>query len=95
MKIKKNKEQPEVKKNTKTGLDRWNDRLDNNLETEHYGDMFADERANDYSKQIGSGDQSDAAENYFNNNDQHDYVDNNTLNHPNLVNIPGIVDREE
>lgn len=88
-------EQSEPNDHKKTGLDEWNERLDNNLENEHYGDVLADERAGHFSKELGSGDQSDAAEKYFNNNDQHDYVDNNALNHPHSKNLPGIVEREE
>lgn len=43
----------------KTGLDKWNDRLDNNLEQENTGDEQADENARTYSEEEGSGDQSD------------------------------------
>ncbi|SMC51210.1 hypothetical protein [Pedobacter africanus] len=41
------------------GIDNWNDRLDQNLETEHEGNELADEHARDYSEKYGSGDQSD------------------------------------
>lgn len=41
------------------GLDKWNDRLDHNLEREKEGNPEADENAADYSKKYGSGDQSD------------------------------------
>nr|WP_121271212.1 hypothetical protein [Pedobacter schmidteae] len=41
------------------GLDKWNDRLDHNMETEHEGDTEADEHAKDYSTAYGSGNQSD------------------------------------
>lgn len=41
------------------GLDKWNDRLDENLEDEEHGDTEADENARDYSEKYGSGDQSD------------------------------------
>lgn len=47
------------KPDNKTGLDNWNDRLDQNFETEHEGNELADERARDYSYKAGSGDQSD------------------------------------
>ncbi len=45
----------------KTGLDEWNERLDHNLEPEQHGDEQADENAEAYSAQKGSGDQSDEA----------------------------------
>ncbi|ACU05535.1 MULTISPECIES: hypothetical protein [Pedobacter] len=62
--MKKPKTNPEnatiIKKhNHPDGLDKWNDRLDHNLETEHEGDETADEQARDYSEKYGSGDQSD------------------------------------
>lgn len=41
------------------GLDKWNDRLDHNLEAEKKGNPKADEQAKDYSEKYGSGDQSD------------------------------------
>ncbi|MFW0717926.1 hypothetical protein [Pedobacter sp. N23S346] len=41
------------------GLNDWNDRLDENLEPQKQGDTDADERAKDFSDQVGSGDQSD------------------------------------
>lgn len=41
------------------GLDQWNDRLDENLESEQTGDVDADEKAREYSEEKGSGDQSD------------------------------------
>jgi hypothetical protein len=41
------------------GLDKWNERLDHNLEAEKEGDPEADEQAKDYSEKYGSGDQSD------------------------------------
>ncbi|MNL66326.1 hypothetical protein D3C87_1907740 [compost metagenome] len=40
-------------------LDKWNDRLDRNLESEKEGNTLADENARDYSEKHGSGDQSD------------------------------------
>lgn len=42
-----------------TGLDQWNDRLDENLENENQGNVTADENAEKYSAEKGSGDQSD------------------------------------
>lgn len=41
------------------GLDKWNERLDRNLESEKEGNASADEKARDYSEKYGSGDQSD------------------------------------
>ena len=41
------------------GIDNWNQRLDRNLEPEKHGDELADLRAEDFSNQQGSGDQSD------------------------------------
>lgn len=40
-------------------LDKWNDRLDRNFESEKEGNVEADENAKDYSEKYGSGDQSD------------------------------------
>jgi hypothetical protein len=45
-----------------TGLDNWNDRLDENLESENSADPEADEKARVFSAEEGSGDQSDAAD---------------------------------
>lgn len=60
-KTKKNdkKNPPKVTGHHKTGLDEWNDRLDQNFENEHEGNELADEKARDYSYRVGSGDQSD------------------------------------
>ncbi|NRF39075.1 hypothetical protein [Pedobacter foliorum] len=55
----KNVPHQEAKPDNKTGLDNWNDRLDQNFETEHEGNELADEKARDYSYKAGSGDQSD------------------------------------
>jgi len=41
------------------GLNKWNDRLDQNLESEKEGNEIADENAREYSTEHGSGDQSD------------------------------------
>jgi len=41
------------------GLDQWNDRLDENMESEAQGDPVADDKAKDYNEKYGSGDQSD------------------------------------
>nr|WP_294870710.1 hypothetical protein [uncultured Pedobacter sp.] len=53
------KNPPKVAEHHKTGLDEWNDRLDENCENEHEGNELADEKARDYSYKAGSGDQSD------------------------------------
>jgi hypothetical protein len=41
------------------GLDKWNDRLDRNLESEKEGNSTADDNARKYNEEYGSGDQSD------------------------------------
>jgi hypothetical protein len=43
-----------------SGIDEWNDRLDENLEPERGGDEEADENAREYTDLKGSGDQSDS-----------------------------------
>jgi len=48
-----NKQQPA------SGLDQWNERLDENLEPESTGDELADEKARNFNESEGSGDQSD------------------------------------
>ena len=53
------KNEPKTEPPHKTGLDEWNDRLDQNFENEHEGNELADEKARDYSYRAGSGDQSD------------------------------------
>ena len=47
---KENNESPAPKQGnmTKTGLDEWNDRLDENLEPQDEGDVQADENAGDF-----------------------------------------------
>jgi hypothetical protein len=62
MENEKSKSEKEQTKANPDGLDQWNDRLDENLETEQAGDEIADEKAREYSEKHGSGDQSDAAE---------------------------------
>jgi len=47
------------KMNPSKGLDNWNDRLDENLETKDHNDTLADDKAKDFSEKFGSGDQSD------------------------------------
>lgn len=51
----------QVQDNPAKGLNDWNDRLDENLEPKNEGDTDADERAKDFSDEVGSGDQSDQA----------------------------------
>jgi|GEM_PF-555704 len=43
----------------KKGIDDWNNRLDQNLETEAHNDVLADEKAKDFSEKFGGDDQSD------------------------------------
>lgn len=54
-----NQKNNEPVKQNPDGLDQWNDRLDENMETEQTGDVDADEKAREYSEEKGSGDQSD------------------------------------
>lgn len=54
-----NQKNSEPVKPNPDGLDQWNDRLDENLESEQTGDIDADEKAREYAEQKGSGDQSD------------------------------------
>ena len=42
------KNQPDTNNVNKTGLDEWNDRLDENLEPQGEGDVQADENAGDF-----------------------------------------------
>jgi len=44
------------------GLGQWNDRLDENLESDNHNDVPADERAKEFSEKEGSGNQSDESE---------------------------------
>jgi len=55
---KNNSEKAQVKPH-QDGIDQWNDRLDENLESEQTGNEIADEKAREYSEKHGSGDQSD------------------------------------
>lgn len=58
------KNTPDHQKNevNESGLDQWNDRLDENLEPENHNDVVADERAKEFSEKEGSGDQSDESD---------------------------------
>jgi len=58
----KSKFSKQAQENPSKGLNDWNDRLDENLEPEKQGDTAADDRAKDFSEQLGSGDQSDQSE---------------------------------
>lgn len=51
------------KKNPAKGLNDWNDRLDENLESADHNNVDADEKAKDFSEKLGSGDQSNEADN--------------------------------
>ncbi|MCZ4223234.1 hypothetical protein [Pedobacter rhodius] len=52
----------EKSKGAENGLDRWNDRLDENLESDNQNDVTADEQAKSFSEKEGSGNQSDEVE---------------------------------
>lgn len=77
------------------GIDQWNERLDHNLETEKHGDTQADIRAEDYSHEKGSGDQSDQPEGNALVHPEHDSEDNMAKNHPRSKNPEDHLDREE
>ncbi|MES2457333.1 MAG: hypothetical protein V4594_17385 [Bacteroidota bacterium] len=64
------------------GLDNWNERLDKNMESEEHGNSLADIRADDYSNENGSGDQSDDAQIDNAQAVEHDHEDNMAKNHP-------------
>jgi len=49
----------EKSKSAENGLDQWNDRLDENLESNDQNDVSADEKAKKFSEKEGSGNQSD------------------------------------
>lgn len=59
MENEKDKLSGEQVKTNADGINQWNDRLDENLESEQTGDIEADEKAREYSEENGSGDQSD------------------------------------
>ncbi|TDG35874.1 hypothetical protein EZJ43_10990 [Pedobacter changchengzhani] len=48
----------ESNESEQSGLDKWNERLDENLETEDHNDELADENAKNFSEKFGSADQS-------------------------------------
>lgn len=55
MEIQHNNTDPEKE----NGLDKWNDRLDENMESEEKADPEADSKAKEYSEENGSGYQPD------------------------------------
>lgn len=64
------------------GLDAWNNRLDQNLEPEKTGNELADIKAEEYSAEEGSGDQSDAVGPQGEKHHPNDYEDNLAQNQP-------------
>lgn len=77
------------------GIDAWNKRLDQNLEPEKHGDEIADIRAEDYSNEEGSGDQSDNPDREISAHDEQENDDNMARNHPHSANPEDHLDREE
>lgn len=77
------------------GLDDWNKRLDRNLESEKQGDENADIRAEIYSYEEGSGDQSDDPDRELSAHDKDELEDNMAKNHPRSLNREDHMDREE
>ncbi|WP_285008630.1 hypothetical protein [Pedobacter faecalis] len=82
-------------KENKTGLDQWNERLDNNLEPERAGDKAADINAAAYSQQQGSGDQSDDPERMPNLTSDDEMEDNMAREQPKSATPQGKLNREE
>jgi hypothetical protein len=76
------------------GIDNWNDRLDRNLEPEQHAHELADIRAEEFSDEKGSGDQSDESAIGNNAPTPHDSDDNMAKNHPHF-NADENLDREE
>ena len=66
----------------KKGIDAWNDRLDQNLEPEKTADNSADKKAEQFSAEQGSGDQTDAAAPEGEKNHPTDYEDNLAQSQP-------------
>ncbi|HMI05148.1 MAG TPA: hypothetical protein VK541_21860 [Pedobacter sp.] len=77
------------------GLDNWNKRLDQNLESEKHGDEVADLRAEDFSNEAGSGDQSDDPNRDISAHEPQEQEDNMAKNHPHSANREDKLDREE
>ncbi|WP_285058235.1 hypothetical protein [Pedobacter ginsengisoli] len=76
------------------GIDNWNKRLDQNLEPEKHGDELADLRAEDFSDEAGSGDQSDDPSRDIAAHEPQEQEDNMAKNHPHS-NREENLDREE
>jgi hypothetical protein len=76
------------------GIDNWNKRLDQNLESEKHGDELADLRAEDFSDEAGSGDQSDDPNRDIATHEPQEQEDNMAKNHP-RSNREDNLDREE
>lgn len=49
---------PDTDAKTESGLDKWNDRLDENLESENENNVSADSRAKAFSEKYESGERS-------------------------------------
>ena len=77
------------------GIDAWNDRLDQNLESEQSGDKLADKKAAAYSAAEGSGDQSDAAKPEGDKQHPTDYEDNMEQSQPTEQDPTKPLSREE
>lgn len=77
------------------GLDDWNNRLDKNLESEKHGDEIADLRAEDFSDENGSGDQSDDPNREISTHEPEELEDNMAKNHPHPASREENLGREE
>lgn len=77
------------------GIDNWNKRLDQNLEPEKHGDEVADLRAENFSNEAGSGDQSDDPNREITAHEAREQEDNMAKNHPRSANRDDHLDREE
>lgn len=53
------KNQPDLENKSENGLDKWNDRIDENLEPEDENDVSADSKAKAFSEKYGSGSQTE------------------------------------
>jgi len=84
--------------NQNKGLEDWNKRLDENLESEKHGDTAADQNAEAFSRSMGSGDQSDDPDKIAglpDTGNQGEYEDNMAQNHPKPSNPEDNLSREE
>jgi len=81
------------------GLDNWNKRLDHNLEPEKHGDAEADNQAEAFSLEYGSGDQSDDPDKEITSrrpeSGTNDEEDNMAKNHPHPSSPEDNLSREE